>query len=220
MKPAKSLTATAQTRAYEEARDVAEHMPLVHQTVARFLRKLPRSVLRDDLVAAGTFGLLDALRRCTADARGPAFEWYARVRIRGAIVDELRTQDWLSRRARTRVTADAEGSNPASGVMRTVVGFDDLPVDVQLRELTDATAEDPLSIVENRMQNAALAGVVDSLPERERGIVRSYYFEGVPFKTIAATLGVSEPRVSQLHARAMQMLKAKLDGAAAAEAVA
>src|SRR5579862_3772358 len=84
------------------------YMPLVHQVVARVLRKLPPNVLRDDLVAAGTFGLVDALRKSTE--RGPAFDWYARIRIRGAVVDELRAQDWLTRRARTRVTrAQAQG---------------------------------------------------------------------------------------------------------------
>jgi RNA polymerase sigma factor for flagellar operon FliA len=213
MKAAK--TAATPAAAAAEARDLADYMPLVHQVVARFLRKLPRSVLREDLVAAGSFGLLDALRRCAGDARGPAFEWYARVRIRGAIVDELRTQDWLSRRARNKVTAsNKEGADPTSAVMRTaVVAFDDLPIDVQLRELVDTSAEDPLAMVEQRMQSEALAAVIGTLPERERGIVRSYYFDGVPFKSIAATLGVSEPRVSQLHARAMQMLKAKLEDA-------
>src|ERR1700733_544925 len=66
------------------------YMPLVHQVVGRVLRKLPPNVLRDDLVAAGAFGLIDALRKSVD--RGPAFDWYARIRIRGAVVDELRSQ--------------------------------------------------------------------------------------------------------------------------------
>src|SRR5215467_8820453 len=81
--------------------ELALYMPLVHQVVGRVLRKLPPNVLRDDLVAAGSFGLIDALRKSVD--RGPAFEWYARIRIRGAVVDELRAQDWLTRRARTRL---------------------------------------------------------------------------------------------------------------------
>src|SRR5580704_6104653 len=99
--------------------ELTAYMYLVHQVVARVLRKLPPNVLRDDLVAAGTFGLVDALRK-SAD-RGPAFDWYARIRIRGAVVDELRAQDWLTRRARTRV-AKAQAQGESGSV--AVVGFD------------------------------------------------------------------------------------------------
>src|SRR5579863_1772729 len=101
--------------------ELATYMPLVHQVVARVLRRLPPNVLRDDLVAAGTFGLVDALRK--SPERTTAFDWYARIRIRGAVVDELRAQDWLTRCARTRLSqAQARGE----GATMAVVGFDDL----------------------------------------------------------------------------------------------
>src|SRR4029079_2609779 len=67
------------------APEIKKYMPLVHQAVARFMGKLPPNVLREDLVAAGTFGLIDSLRKNGAE-RGPTFEWYARIRIRGAVV--------------------------------------------------------------------------------------------------------------------------------------
>jgi RNA polymerase sigma factor for flagellar operon FliA len=185
---------------------------LVHQVVARLLRKLPPNVLRDDLVAAGTFGLVDALRK-SAD-RGPAFEWYARIRIRGAVVDELRAQDWLTRRARTRV-ARAQALGEAGGV--AVVGFDDLP-ESQQQGFADESVATPQEQVERRMDRLALERAVSLLPEREANIVGWHYFDGVPLKTIAVRLGVSEPRVSQLHARAMGRLRVTLadrDAAAA-----
>jgi RNA polymerase sigma factor for flagellar operon FliA len=178
-------------------------MLLVHTEVARMLRRVPPNVLRDDLVAAGTCGLLDALRR--SPDRGPAFEWYARVRIRGTLVDELRSQDWLSRRARARTTqAHADGG--AGGTV--VVGFDDLPPTEQ--ELRDETSSTPLELVERRMARAGLERAVALLPEREADIVTWHYFDDVAFKTIAARLGVSEPRVSQLHSRAIYRLKTEL----------
>ncbi len=188
-----------------EAQEVAALMPLVHQVVGRFLKKLPPNVLRDDLVAAGAFGLIDALRKGGA-TRGPTFEWYARVRIRGAILDELRTQDWLTRRARNRVNASNEKQG---GFRATVVGLDDLPPDLSALGLAD-DSRSPQKLVEERMERAALAAVVNKLPERERQIVTSYYFQQIPFKTIAQRLGVSEPRISQLHARAMQLLREEL----------
>ena len=188
------------------------YMPLVHQVVARVLRKLPPNVLRDDLVAAGAFGLIDALRKSVD--RGPAFDWYARIRIRGAVVDELRTQDWLTRRARTRA-AKAQAQGIGGGA--SVVGFDDLP-ESQAQAFVDESMASPQEQVEQRMDRAALERAVGLLPEREANIVAWHYFEGVQFKAIAARLGVSEPRVSQLHARAMGRLRAALAEHRGAEA--
>ncbi len=194
--------------------DLALYMPLVRQVVGRILRKVPPNVLRDDLLAAATFGLVDALRK-SAD-RGPAFDWYARIRIRGAVVDELRAQDWLTRRARTRVArAQAQGT----GGSVAVVGFDDLP-DVQAHGFVDESAATPQEQVERRLDRAALEAAVSDLPEREAKIVGWHYFEGIPFKTIAARLGVSEPRISQLHARAIERLRVTMEqkGRGSAEA--
>ncbi len=185
--------------------EVQRYMPLVHQTVARFMRRLPPNVLRDDLVAAGTFGLIDSLRKNGGD-RGPTFEWYARIRIRGSIVDELRTQDWLTRRARHQVTA-AAGEQGTAASRAYVVGFDDLPGSVASTGFADEDAQSPLDALAEKMDRAALANAVLGLPERERYIVRAHYFEGLQFKTIAQVLGVSEPRVSQLHARAVARLR-------------
>jgi RNA polymerase sigma factor for flagellar operon FliA len=192
--------------------DLTLYMPLVRQVVGRVLRRLPPNVLRDDLMAAGTFGLVDALRK-SAD-RGAAFDWYARIRIRGAVVDELRAQDWLTRRARTRVAkAQAQGI----GGSAAVVGFDDLP-EVQSQNFVDESIATPQEQVERRLDRAALEAAVSQLPEREAKIVGWHYFEGVPFKTIAQRLGVSEPRVSQLHARAIGRLRTTMEQRGSAEA--
>ncbi len=201
MKPCAIKNPVATTPSREE---LTGYMYLVHQVVARVLRKLPPNVLRDDLVAAGTFGLVDALRKSAE--RGPAFDWYARIRIRGAVVDELRAQDWLTRRARTRVSR-AQAQGESGGI--SVVGFDDLP-ESQSQGFADESAATPQEQVERRMDRLALERAVTLLPEREANIVAWHYFDGIPFKTIAGRLGVSEPRVSQLHARAMGRLRTTL----------
>jgi RNA polymerase sigma factor for flagellar operon FliA len=100
-----------------------------------------------------------------------------------------------------------------------VVGFDDLP-DSQAQGFVDESAVTPHDQVERRMERAALERAVALLPPREANIVAWHYFEDVPFKTIAVRLGVSEPRISQLHARAMGMLKTKLGADQSAEAAA
>jgi RNA polymerase sigma factor FliA len=182
---------------------IEEHLPLVHQTVRRFLRKLPPNVSRDDLVSAGVFGLMDALRK-NGGGEGPAFTWYARIRIRGAIVDALRQQDWLSRRARWAV-ASGEGKGATA-----VVSFEDMAAVEQETAMADAHATDPAEQAEANDTRAQLERAVATLPDRERLIVSMHYFEGVLFKDIGTLLGVSEPRVSQLHARAMGKLRACL----------
>jgi RNA polymerase sigma factor for flagellar operon FliA len=180
------------------AAEIAEYMPLVHQVVGTMLPRLPANVLRDDLLAAGTFGLLDALRRQSPSERGVEFTWYARVRVRGAIVDELRAQDWLSRRARRRFASESTTST-------AVVGIEDLPED--RRALADEASPTPEALVAARSDAHAVAKAVEKLPVRERNIITAHYFDGVQLRTIAQDMGVSEPRVSQLHARAVARLR-------------
>ena len=163
-------------------------MPLVHQVVYRVLRRMPPNVLRDDLVAAGTYGLLDALGKSAK--RGPAFDWYARIRIQGAVVDELRAQDWLTRRERKQENA------------MSLVGLDDLT-------LVDESAS-PYEQVERRMSRATLERAVKLLPDREANLVGWHYIDGITFREIASRLGVSQPRVSQLHTRALGRLREAL----------
>jgi RNA polymerase sigma factor FliA len=187
------------------ATDIQDFMPLVRQLVARFLRKLPPNVLRDDLMAAGTYGLIDSLRKNGHD-RGPTFEWYARIRIRGAILDELRTQDWLTRRARSRMAAQTgDGRAPLAGV----VAIDDLS-EAHRGGLFDESTPSPLQAAEDSDERAGLSKAIQQLDERERLIVTLHYFQGVQLKAIAVQLGVSEPRVSQLHSRAIGKLRASL----------
>lgn len=80
---------------------LVEYAPLVRKLALQLLARLPASVELDDLIQAGMIGLLDAVRRYqeTADAQ---FETYATTRIRGAMLDELRGQDWLPRSVRTK----------------------------------------------------------------------------------------------------------------------
>jgi RNA polymerase sigma factor for flagellar operon FliA len=189
--------------------EVESYLPLVRQIAIRMHRKLPRSVLIEDVVAAGTIGLMDALRRFEGE-RGAQFEWYARVRVRGAILDELRSLDWLSRRQRAEVRARVESGGGAV----VVLGFDDLPE--HLRTVADNDQSSPADLAEQSSDRAALKDAVEHLPAREARIVSMHYFEGHAFKDIAVEFGVSEPRISQLHARAVKMLREVMDGTACA----
>jgi RNA polymerase sigma factor for flagellar operon FliA len=176
--------------------DIDAYLPLVRRVVQKVARRLPSNVQRDDLLAAGVYGLVDSLRRNGGDG-GDSFAWYARVRIRGAVFDELRAQDWLSRRVRQRLTT-GEGDTPAC-----FVSFEEVAND----ETELAGGDDPAALVEASSQRRALAAALQQLPERERVVVGRYYFDGARLKDIGAELGLSEPRISQILARALGRLR-------------
>ncbi len=192
--------------------DVARYIPLVDRVVRRLLRRLPSNVRREDLFSAGMLGLYDSLRKNGGD-EGPRFEWYARIRIRGAILDELRAQDWLPRRARWVASGRRAAAPGATNLPSAVVGFDDLGAGDLAGHMADASTLDSGAQIELRSDCESLVQAIDQLPERERTIVRLHYFEGVRFKEIGALLGVSEPRISQLHARAIGRLRTIMEAA-------
>jgi RNA polymerase sigma factor for flagellar operon FliA len=209
--------ATPEERAEREKAElssalITKYSGLVRQIAGGFQRKLPRNVLRDDLIAAGMSGLWDAVRK-HGHEQTENFDWYVRVRIRGAILDELRAQDWLPRRARAAAAeaAQAAGKRPCTPV---VLRFDDVSETEQARCLTAGESTNTEKTVEARLVKATLTRAMDQLPERERRIVSMHYFRGVKFKDLGEMLGVSEPRISQLHSRAMTRLKGILESAA------
>jgi RNA polymerase sigma factor for flagellar operon FliA len=182
------------------------YFPLVRKLVRQVSRHLPPNVQRDDLLGAGLLGLIDSVRR-NGGSDGETFAGYATLRIRGAIVDELRAQDWLSRRSREAVEAEAAGKSSGT-------------VFVSLSEVTPAEesvhlagGDDPTEAMMAHCTRRALVGALAQLPERERRVVGMLYFEGAKLKEIGAELGVSEPRVSQLHARALGLLRGMLSHA-------
>lgn len=181
-------------------RDIDAYLPLVRRVVQKVARRLPACVQRDDLLAAGVCGLVDSLRRNGGDG-GATFAWYARVRIRGAIFDELRAQDWLSRRDRDR-QGTTEGEAPTCFVSVDDVANDD--------EGALAGGDDPSALVEASSQRRALDLALAQLPERERLIVGRYYLDGALLREIGAELGLSEPRISQILTRALGRLRAIL----------
>lgn len=87
---------------------IEHYLPLVKRIAGRLLMSLPPHVDEDDIMGYGVFGLLDALERFEA-ARGLKFETYASIRIRGAMIDGLRTMDWVPHSARKKVKKVQEG---------------------------------------------------------------------------------------------------------------
>jgi len=204
-------TAASQTISSTE---LAAHMHLVLGIVADFMRRVPRSVQREDLIAAGSIGLLQALRSQKHTCPEMLIA-YARIRIRGAVIDELRRHDWSPRRRRSPSASvpsaavaapanDAPSNAEKSGVV--VIGFEDLP---PTHALSDE-GPSPLEQVESHRSGMDLRHAIEQLPPRERSIILMRYFDDIPSKSIASKLGLSEARISQLLARATSQLKQHL----------
>lgn len=188
---------------------IREHMPLVKIFARRFSRRLPPSVAHDDLLGAGALGLIDSVVRRRGDDEG-SFACYTRIRIRGAMFDELRSHDWLPRRSRSAERNNKEGvPQPVA-----VVHFEDLPSGADRTPADNAKDGDPLEMLSKKRMATLLRQELELLPERDRLVLHLHYFKGMRLKEIGRLLGVSEARVSQIHHRALHQLKPKLKTAA------
>ena len=235
MSPSEDLEQVwAEFRATGEAglrnRLVLQYAPLVKYVAGRLRTRMPDSVDPDDLVSDGVLGLMDAIERFEP-ARGLSFQTFAVPRIRGAIIDGMRSMDFVPRSVRDKlrtiqraqVTLEERiGRVPEDHEVAREVG---IPVQ-QLRDLTrqansnhanldDFDLADELSSaadhqVEQGDVNASLMRVVDQLGERDQVIIALYYFEGLTLAEIGQVLGVTESRVSQVHRRATTTLREKL----------
>jgi RNA polymerase sigma factor for flagellar operon FliA len=218
---------------------VTEHLPLAHRAVSDMLQRVPRHVSRSDLLSAAMAGLAQAARSYDP-ARGIAFDRFASARIRGALLDELRSRDWASRsvRARARSVAAAvddltaaNGQAPTSeqlaehlGMERStldslsgdvhravVLNFDALVVDGDGASVLPTDEPGPDAQILDRERRAYLLDAVAALPERMRHVVVGYFFDERPMRELAEELDVTESRISQIRAEALVMLKTALD---------
>jgi RNA polymerase sigma factor for flagellar operon FliA len=231
---------------FRESRDlelrnqlVQAYLPLVQNTAERLHAKLPSEVEFDDLFSAGVFGLVEAVEAFDVD-RQVKFETYCLPRIRGAILDELRSWDWVPRLVRTRYNRMRElrkrligelGRKPTDDEMARAMG---LSV-AKYHELASSTPafstislsrtwedEDSNSVVEEadliqdrratapdeRLGREDLRQLISKgLGQKERLVIILYYYEEMTMKEIGRVLGLSESRISQMHAGVLLRLK-------------
>ena len=231
-----TTTAPSNRRLDRAARELVEsHLPLVGHLVRETMHRLPAHVHVDDLTSAAMTALVLAAGNFDAE-RGVPFGAYARLCIRGALVDELRAMDWASRRvrrsARNLQTVEDEltgalGRTPTGEEVAEATGLSpaevadvrrdaDRAVVLSLDALdgvgaaTRATGEDPESVILTREKLGYLHDALAELPERLRTVVVAYFFEQRPQQEIAASLGVTPSRVSQLQSEALRLLNAAL----------
>lgn len=217
---------------------VLRHAPLVKRIALHLRGRLPSHVELDDLVQAGMIGLLEAASHFQPD-QGASFETFAGLRIRGAMLDQIRREGWVPRSVARRW-------RELSQAMRQVeqrLGREAQPVEIaaelgidintyhawlneaagmhvfSLDQLTEAGFEagdepeaqsQPLHSLMAEGFESDLAAQIEGLPERERLVLALYYQENLNMKEIGQVLSVSESRVCQLHAQAVARLRSRL----------
>jgi RNA polymerase sigma factor for flagellar operon FliA len=213
---------------------IRQNMPLVGHLVREMLFKVPAHVHRDDLASAGYAALVTAAQAFDT-GRGIPFGRFAAVRVRGALLDELRSMDWASRSVRARARrADVArqeltaqlGRTPSPAELAGLLGVGvselaNVEDDVQraavlsLQGFTAGAAEDmvteesmnPEETLLHRERIGYLHDAVAVLPERLRFVVEASFLQERPLSEVAAELGVTESRVSQLRTEALALLK-------------
>lgn len=214
---------------------VHHYLPLVKVVAGRIAMGMPQYVEREELISNGYFGLLEAIERFDPK-RGFKFETYAVVRIRGAILDAIRAQDWIPvsvrQKARnyTQILAEleqklgrsasdeelAEAMNMNSQEFGQFIGQLQATTIMPLEDYTQGEnlsdpGESPSDHAEINEVKLTLIGAIDKLPEKERIVLTLYYYEGLTLKEISLILKLSEARISQLHTKAVFRLRGALD---------
>ncbi|MEY3806543.1 MAG: hypothetical protein RIR69_1355 [Actinomycetota bacterium] len=221
---------------------VVHYASLVKFVAGRLAAGLPRTVDTGDLVSAGVFGLMNAIDRFDPE-QGAKFETYAIPRIRGAILDGLRSLDWVPRsvRSRSRQIQDAItalehelGRTPtdeeiaaelqievaelekwlADVAAGSVGPLDHVAMDTTPAEHNAATQ--PGSAIEEGELRDAMRAEISKLPEREQAVLVLYYEDGLTLAEIGEALGVTESRISQIHAKAVLQLRSRLSASGVA----
>jgi RNA polymerase sigma factor for flagellar operon FliA len=165
---------------------------------------LPQGVDTADLVSCGVLGLAQAWERFDPK-RGVAFEAFAVPRVKGAIVDAIRASDWVPRKARQKARLTGEPLQMLVSIDERSSGDDEDRS--RAERLADEAAPQPGAELVASEERRELMVSLNRLPERERMIVTLHYFQGVQLAEIARSLGVTESRVSQLHTRALRMMR-------------
>lgn len=242
--PAANLTLWRRYRRQGDASARAEllerHLPLVRLLARKLAARIGGAVEVDDLVSAGTIGLIQALEGFDL-SRPNSFATYASRRVHGAMLDELRRRDWVPRSVRARarqlqrVSGKLEselGRAPAHHEVAAALAID-LPTYWSWLTTVDGASQvsleegpsgdvtelvqpflteraDSLDEITREEQVDILAQALARLPERERIVLVLYFYEELNLREIAGILHLTESRISQIRSAALRRIRGML----------
>ena len=223
----------------DQERMIREHSELVRRIAYHLIARLPATTEVEDLIQSGMMGLLEAARNFDP-SRGASFATFAGIRIRGAMIDEVRRHDWTPRSVHQKHRQVTQAINaienetgrhaePAQVAERLGISLDDYydivrdsavsklysldeSVDdsTQSRRILSEDAMTPDDAVEGDQFRQEIANEIRRLPEREQLVLSLYYERELNLQEIGAVLGVSESRVCQIHGQALVRLRARM----------
>jgi RNA polymerase sigma factor for flagellar operon FliA len=206
-------------------------IPLVHEVAAQVARRVPSHVMMDDLVGAGMLGLAGALARFDPD-RSDTFKGYVEFRIRGAIIDDLRRRDIMSRDARieskrlqrsvqqlnAELGREADDQEVADHLGVSIETYREMQLRLNSARLVSAEGIDlpdnrqsPFDQVQKGQARRQLIEGIKLLPERQRLVLWLYYYEELPLRDIADMLHVTPSRVCQIRSEAVNRLRQEIE---------
>lgn len=229
---------------YRLTRDVGLRNDIVlrYMDIVRYVAESTRGIYckyaeMDDIVNEGVLALIKAVETYDLE-RGVKFDTYAAIRVKGAIIDFVRKQDWIPRRIRhfghTLDTAYNElyaklDRHPTN---QELADYLEMPKEKLLRAMADLAGAATLSFEEllyednfedmeqggsaadqemyDKELKEVLTAAINELKPREKQVISLYYYERLKFGDIAKVLNVSESRICQIHSKAMLLLKRKL----------
>ncbi|MBE6889125.1 MAG: FliA/WhiG family RNA polymerase sigma factor [Ruminococcaceae bacterium] len=193
----------------------------------------------DDVVNEGVIALMEAIESYDPD-KGAKFETYATLKIRGAIIDFVRGQDWIPRSVR-KFARDLDNANSslynqynrmpttaelseymemseekllkcmAEASSMVTLSFEELLYEDNFENHPASAGEATDSAVLREECRRVIAEAIDSLKEKEKQVITLYYFKNMKYSDIAKVLGISESRVCQINTKATLTLKTLLE---------
>lgn len=213
----------------QERDDFAAHQELVERVVRRLIRELDLSCDAADLMSYGHQGLLESKQRFDP-SRGVRFATFAYYRVRGAVLDGVRAQGFLRRRAYAKLKAyeaadalaehSAESMAPggAPSLAQRAQEIEDVLGRISAAYLLSALGqsdetehETPETLTMDAQDRSAVHDSLAGLPDKERLLLHAVYFEGATIEEAGAKQGLSKSWASRMHAKALSRMKRGLD---------
>ncbi len=229
-----------QSPVIQKEKIVEKYIPLVKYLASRIMLGKAKYIEYEDLVSYGIVGLLDAINRYDS-SKGMKFSSYATLRIKGAMIDEIRKNRPISKGAMDKLAkynesverlqnkfmrepsikeiamdlnvTESEVSQVENYInymailsLESVIYSDDDDVTI-METLEDKDTVSPEESLEYKEQLEMLADAIERLKEKDKLILKLYYYEKFTLKEIGQVLEVSESRVCQLHSRAIRNLR-------------
>lgn len=230
---------------YRQTRDddvrndlLMEYLPLVKKVVNRLFQPYKQQNEYDDFISCGILGLMDALERYNP-SKGASFETYAQIRIRGEIIDYMRSLDWAPVQIRIKVKrvaaafeelSQAESRLVSDREVAEYLGISESSLNeiqkesyflnvIKIEELlNESYYQKELISCENQIQSDLekedfkqnLVKAISELKDREQKIMSLYYVEEMTLKEIGEIMDLTESRVCQIHSSVLNKLRIRL----------